>query len=89
MADISSSAAKEHALKAAGEVQRISAEAVQKVRDFAHAFLQRLGAAAARSATKNGRKTIMPPDVEAAARELDPTPVVAGVPEPSGEVSPQ
>lgn len=89
MADISSSAAKEHALKAAGEIQRISAEAVQKARDLAHAYLEKLGAAAARSALKNGRKTIMPPDVEAAARELDPTPIVAGVPEPAGEPLPQ
>ena len=89
MADISSSAAKEHVLKAAGEVQRMSAEAVQKARDCGHAYLQKLGVAAARAAAKNGRKTIMPPDIETAARELDPTPVVAGIPEPIVESSQQ
>ena len=68
MADISSSAAKEQVLKGAGSIQRISSEAVKIARDLGHQYLNQLGKAAAAEAERDGRKTIMPQDLQIAAR---------------------
>ncbi len=70
MADVSSSAAKEHVLKGSGDIQRISGDAVQAARDLAHQYLAKLGQAAGEEARKEGRKTIMPADLQTAARAL-------------------
>ena len=71
MADISSSAAKQHVLSGAGdEVSRMSGDAVQVARDLGHQFFSKLGGAAAQEASKAKRKTIMPADLHNAARSL-------------------
>lgn len=70
MADVSSSAAKEHVLKGSGEIQRMSGDAVAAARDAAHAYLQRIGTLAAQTAAAEKRKTIMDTDIAAAVRTL-------------------
>lgn len=74
MADVSSSAAKTHVLKGSGDVSRISKEAVTLARDLSHAYLTRLGAVAAENARGDRRKTIMPQDLQAAARTIETRP---------------
>lgn len=81
MADVSSSAAKEHVLKGAKEIQRVSGDAVTAARDAAHLFLQRVGAIAADSAHQAGRKTIMDTDVAVAVRALN----LGGSPAPTSQ----
>ncbi len=85
MADVSSSAAKEHVLKGAKEIQRVSGDAVTAARDAAHQFLQRVGQVAAESANQAGRKTIMDSDIAFAVRSLN----LGGSTAPSGTDSPQ
>lgn len=70
MSDVSSSAAKDHVLKGSGDIARISGEAVTLARDLAQQYLARLGAEAAEFARQDGRKTLMPQDLQAAARKL-------------------
>lgn len=78
MADVSSSAAKEHVLKGSGEIQRISGGAVAAARDAAHAYLQRIGALAAQTAIAEKRKTIMDTDIASAVRTLSSSIVSSG-----------
>ncbi len=73
MSDISSSAAKTHLLTGSGEIQRVSGEAVEKARALGQEFLSALGREASARASEAGRKTIMPEDLEEAARKLLPT----------------
>lgn len=70
MADISSSAAKQHVLGGAGEVQRMSGEAVKVARELGHSYLGQLGRLASAHALKDRRKTIMPQDLHAAANSI-------------------
>lgn len=72
MADISSSAAKEHLLKGSGEIQRVSKEAVEAARDAGQRFLAAVGREAGALAAADGRKTVMPADVSAAAAKVMP-----------------
>lgn len=78
MADVSSSAAKEHVLKGSGEIQRVSGDAVSAARDAAHVYLQKLGALAAQAAAAEKRKTIMDTDIAAAVRALSAGSASAG-----------
>lgn len=70
MSDVSASAAKGHVLKGSGDIARISGEAVQLARELAQQYLTSLGQKAAEFARQEGRKTLMPPDLQAAARQL-------------------
>jgi histone H3/H4 len=84
MADVSASAAKEHVLKGSKEIQRISGDAVEAVREATHRYMGRIGSIAEESAKREGRKTIMDTDVAAAVRALN----LGGVPaSPSSEGS--
>ena len=73
MADISSSAAKEHLLKGSGDIQRVSGDAVQAARDAGQKFLAEVGRQAAERARAEGRKTIMGSDVQQAAARVAST----------------
>ncbi|MEK8023729.1 MAG: histone-like protein [Candidatus Hydrogenedentota bacterium] len=57
-------------LKGAGDVDRMSKDAVNLAREMAHLYLEKLGAAAADAAKQAGRKTIMPPDLHAGQRTM-------------------
>ncbi len=71
MADLPASNVKRLTVAGAGDI-RISAEAVDKAIGAAEAFLSRLGQRAGSVARSNGRKTIMPEDIEAARGQLLP-----------------
>lgn len=71
VADLPASNVKRLTIAGAGDI-RISGEAVDKAIGAAEAFLSKLGERAGSIARSNGRKTIMPEDVDAARQQLLP-----------------